>query len=758
MYILKKYNNYIKESQSKKISKYIDFSTFLKWYNDSRKKIAGIIGVESSELANEEEILKQSSDLITKIINRQSSGNFGRDDISGFKSFEPLTNHIAHDILHNIYNVTKKNFDDYDDYDFSESENIEEIEVLSIEESLMKYFKMDYVKSDFVHQNINRLVGFLMITIIRNDPERCVDILDEKKPAFVRVYDKEYPVKGTPFENLYEMLHQIPIDPVRSDNKIKTGQDFKDWLGYMALYGEAIDSAENGDRAEFPHTSFLGAKQFHDLTDEEMIEFLNNDYHLYDKSDLDGLDVNYDYDYCTDKFVSEYSDLPKSIGDVYKLDVKLKEIPNEIKKHLESVDKGYELEGVYRVDPDEDDKNLFSSEAVYLVILNRNDGPLYLTYDDEFEELDDKYSIYDGVDADEILVNDDTAREGFWDVQWEYLVDIEEEIDYNYHTDDIDRNIQAMKYSDNVLAITRRYFRYNDVLVNNTKIDTPGGNYEYIENSLFDDYKSLSKSPLTDNAKRLVRIFDEFRGWTIKNFDMLKKTSKKMKKVFEKGDFELLGNLNTNLKNIKSGIYDNTTLDILNDGKPFIELPYMDIIKCFGDNGETQNAINLFQKYKNLFNRFDDERIFDYLKRVPKLDIDQVRNDLNRFNDMFTEKFVEDYKRYKEHFNGIANTKPDEINEYFKSEFGDGQKYDNSIVEDMLLGLEINYKESGKLFDSIDKLVSSKLKGTELVRDGLILLEKNGIIQKIKNSNVGNGDVYYNHQITYLTYKFPNIR
>jgi hypothetical protein len=751
--MLKNYHTFIKESQSKKISKYIDFSTFLKWYNDSRKKIAGIIGVDPEELANEEEILKQSSDLITKIINTQSNGNMGRDDISGFKSFKPLTNHIAHDILHNIYNVTKKNFDGYDEHDYSESENIEEIEVLAIEESLMKYFKMDYVKSDFVHQNINRLVGFLMLTIIRNEPERCVDILDGKIAPFVEVYDKEYLVKGTPFENLYEMLHQIPIDPVRSDKKIETGQDFKDWLGYMALYGDAIDSADNGDRADFPNSSFLGQKQFHDLTDEEMINFLSSSYYLYDTSDLDGLNLNDDYEYCTDKLVSVYSDLPININDVYKLDEKLKEIPHEIKKQLESVNDKYKLEGVYEVDASEDNYNLFSSESVYLAILNRNDGPLYITYDGEFEELDEKYSIYEVVDVGRILVNEDTAREGFWDVQWDYIVDIEEEIDYNHHTDDLDRNIQSMKYSDNILAITRRYFRYNDVLVNNTKIDTPSKNYQYVQNSLFDDYKSLSKSPLTDNAKRLVRIFDEFRGWTIKNFDMLKKTSKKMKKVFEKGDLELLSNFNKNLKIIKTGIYENTTLDILNDGKPFVELPYDDIIKCFRDNGETGKAIDLFQEYKNLFNRFDDERIFDYLKRVPKIDIDQVKNDLNRFNDMFTDKFVEDYKRYKGHFNSIANIGHDEINEYFVLEFDEAQKYDHSISR-----LKIPYKESGKLFDVIDKFVSSKLKGTQLVRDGLDVIEKNGIIDRIKNANDSYGDIYYYTKITHLTYKFPNIR
>jgi len=396
--MIRNYSQFIKESQSKKISKYVDFSTFLKWYNENRKKIANILEVDSSELATEDEILKQSSDLIEKIINRQSSGNYGREgtkgDLDGFNAFEPLTNHIAHDILHNIYNVTKKNFDNYDEYDFNESENIEEIEVLAIEESLMKYFKMDYVKSDFVHQNINRLVGFLMMTIIQNDPQRILDILDGKIEPYVEVYDEKYPIKGTPFENLYEIIHQIPIDPVRKPDTIKNGQDFKDWLGYMKLYSDAIDYEENSDRANFPYSDFLGAKQMHELTDEEFEEFVGYDHTTYDEDHFEGADFGYDL-VIRDMVISEWPDLPGSISDVFDLQKKVEtdDIPKKLKDEIDVLKNDrysnwtrFEFQQAYKVDADDDDHNLFSDNSEWLLIFEDSDDTLYKTYDGEIQK------------------------------------------------------------------------------------------------------------------------------------------------------------------------------------------------------------------------------------------------------------------------------------------------------------------------------------------------------------------------------------
>ena len=77
---LQNFDNFklVKESQSKKIRKYIDFSTFLEWFNENRPKIAAILDVDVDELVDEDEIMDLSSGLITGIINRQSFGNSGK--------------------------------------------------------------------------------------------------------------------------------------------------------------------------------------------------------------------------------------------------------------------------------------------------------------------------------------------------------------------------------------------------------------------------------------------------------------------------------------------------------------------------------------------------------------------------------------------------------------------------------------------------------------------------------------------------------
>jgi hypothetical protein len=75
-------------------------------------------------------------------------------------------------------------------------------------------------------------------------------------------------IKNTPFQNLYEVFKLIPIDPVREkDKKIETGDDFKEWLRLMSLYGDAIDGSEQGDRANFPYWDFLGPKDIYELSD-----------------------------------------------------------------------------------------------------------------------------------------------------------------------------------------------------------------------------------------------------------------------------------------------------------------------------------------------------------------------------------------------------------------------------------------------------------------------------------------------------------
>lgn len=137
-------------SQSKKIKKYVDVSTFIKWYNTNKSKIASILEIDEDQLASVDEMLSQSYGLIKNVINPQSGGN--RNTRTSFKRFEDFDKILIHDFLHNLYDVTEKDFiKSLRDYEFTSDELIEEIEILAIEESFMKYMNVRYriIKSTY---------------------------------------------------------------------------------------------------------------------------------------------------------------------------------------------------------------------------------------------------------------------------------------------------------------------------------------------------------------------------------------------------------------------------------------------------------------------------------------------------------------------------------------------------------------------------------------------------------------------------------
>lgn len=736
---LHRYDSYnlIKESQSKKIREYIDFSTFLDWYNTHRAKIADILGVSAEKLASEEDILKQSHGLINNIINPQDRGVDDRSGevgtIAGFESFNTLKNNLIHDILHNIYNVSKKNFDDYVELDFDESENIEEIEVLALEESFMKYLKMDYVKSDFVHQNINRLVSFLLMTIIRNDPERIVSILDGEVEPYVKVYDEQYPIKGTPFENLYEIFKHVPIDPVRDNHKkIKNGQDFKDWLGYMVLYGEAIDYEDSADRASFPRSNFLGDKSFDELTTDEMKDFINGEHYVYDAEDgLPGADTT---DYSVEGFVaSEYDNLPTDLNDLFVLGEPLKKssLPKQAQETLLNRETEYrhyplKVENIYKVEMDEDTDyhNTFDPDTKWIVTMTRGDGygDVILSFNKGGGLLDDKKGgIWDDVNLDNVLIKYEDLRDFYWDRD-AIPKEVEAEINYMGHTDDLDKNIKVLSdYNDNTVAITRRYLRYNDVLVNNTKIKSKDGNFSYIEDSLFDNYKSLSKNPLTDNAKKLVRVFDEFRGWSIKNFDMLKKRGKKMKKLFTQEDMDLLNKYVKWTEHLSKDIYDNVLLSDKSSQKSEMETTLYELLYSFGRDSRVRNTFRTYKRLKKIFSSIDSDQIFNYLKRSPNINVEDLKKDINRFNDMFFDEYEKNFDRYSEHFSSLQDISfidiQTEITKEVEETIHKGKTL-NGVY--FITNFNISKEDTERFLDIIDR-VFKKYTGGTLVREGFRL-------------------------------------
>lgn len=265
----------LNESQSKKIKKVLTFSVVLEWYNDNKEKIANIIGCKPEELATEEELLDQSRGLVNNVINTQSTGNDGNNtiEIAGFSDFQPLDQYLLHDILHNIYDVSKKKFNkSLSDIQFTESEVFEEIEILCIEESFMKFFNIRYPKTDFINQNINQLASFLMMAILKNDPTRIKDILDKKITPYLEIYGVKYEVKeGSAFEDFFLTLK----GNFRDMPKIINSDYFKEYMIKLINVGYGINKS-SGDRANYPDDNYYGVKDFSDATDSEISDIIDS--------------------------------------------------------------------------------------------------------------------------------------------------------------------------------------------------------------------------------------------------------------------------------------------------------------------------------------------------------------------------------------------------------------------------------------------------------------------------------------------------
>lgn len=661
----------INESQSKKIRKYVDFSTFLDWYNNNRQLIADIIDVPVENIVSEEELLKQSSELINDVINPQSSGNDGRDGVvstDGFKPFDKLKNKIIHDILHSIYNADDKEFDK-DMYDFSESEYFEELEVLFLEESFMKYFsnEMDYVSSDFINQNVNRLVSFLMMVIIKNDPNRIYEILEGKVEPYIEVYGKKYDIEGTPFENLYDIFYKIPIDPVQDDDElIEDGNDFKNWVTNMCIYGDAISSENNGDRSSFPKGAFLGEKDLGDLDDDEISEFLSNTNYYYAKYDeLEGYRSNYgtlgNYIISEDRYIDldDIEEILDEDGYSYS-EIKLSDLPEDIKNDEEfidtigengEIDKEMDISSInlFLIEDEEDYwSSLIEEGSKYIIEVKYEDSGInddILFYDNKYKLIDKRDGLFNGYSIDEVSMGDLwESYSGWFDDEIKLIVtDNLTEHSY-YNKQSLESNVKSLISDDNSSSIARRYLRHNDTLINNTDIDKKFSR-EYIKDKVgdtsdmewgerrnkdsevrhnlpfqgintksFDNYKSMSKNLVTDNAKKLKKVFDTFRGWVIKNFDDVKDTYKSLKKVISKEDLELLNDYPSFIKRrdnvIKSDIY-----------LAYISPEFLNKISYIRDSYMLLRYIDDCVKYDDIFSRIgsEDSKEFKYLKRLPNV-------------------------------------------------------------------------------------------------------------------------------------------
>jgi len=529
----------LNESQSKKIKDVLTFSVVLDWYNDNKDKIANIIGCKPDELATEEELIKQSRGLVKSVINIQSAGDSGNRDneIAGFSSFSSLDKYLLHDILHNIYDVSIKDFDkSLSDIEFTESEIFEEIEVLCIEESFMKFCNILYLKTDFINQNINQLASFLMMAILKNDPTRIKNILDGKEP-YLEIYGVKYELKeGNPYQNFFLSLkgnfRDMPI--------IRNSENFKNYMIKLINVGKGID-ATGGDRSQYPDNNFYGDKEYPSYSEiTSIIDDLISDKNrltiisttdVYRVDDLKkmGITLSYDDEYNESIDFEDLSEL---------------KLPFQKEFFLEN-NLDIDFEGWFEYLSELSDKEFYEFKDVkYLV----------------FKKSNDSYCLIDNDSFDEMIIDK-------WYTNGMYVYDSNHEfIDFEKHKKMSFEEVSKILFeNDDSISIMRRNFRDNDIIVNNTKLGslskTKYDEWQQDEikvSKYYTDFSSdrknkvsISKNVITDNGKKLLSVLNNIRGYTIKNYKELKnKYKNKFTKIdiatYQSLDFNILSGINNN--------------------------------------------------------------------------------------------------------------------------------------------------------------------------------------------------------------------
>jgi len=416
MKFLNKYTKFFESSQSKKIRQYIGYSVVLEWYRNNKEKIAKLLNCDTSELADEDTLMKQSYELVNRVINTQTSGNSGISgtDIPGFESFKQIENNLIHDILHNMFDVKTKEFDkSLTNIEFTESEIIEEIECLAIEESFMKFMNITYLKTDFINANINQLASYLMMAIIKNDPDRIKKILDKEVEPYLEIYGKKYPVEGTPFEDFFTLFKNREADS--RNFRISDSDDFKDYMIHLINVGEGISNS-SGDRGQYPDGEFYGLKSWYDLTDNEKKSYIEDnfedkrysdrDYYLLLDSDINDID-KFEFDYTV--IGLGRNPIVKKEPDKTKIDIKVKKLLDKL--GFEDNNVKYGFDSALQVFPN--DIN-YDTEEIKVVYVNKHTDkvykgyiqidniPNYLTKQLNLESFNFKYNMDEFKDRDDL--------------------------------------------------------------------------------------------------------------------------------------------------------------------------------------------------------------------------------------------------------------------------------------------------------------------------------------------------------------------
>jgi hypothetical protein len=751
------FEQFLNESQSKKIKKYFSYSVALQWYRENKTKIASILGVAPEKMVSENDLLAQTNELVNNVINTQSVGDDGNIGRAGFESFEKLEQHIIHDILHNMYHVQKKEFTKrIDRQEYSESEIIEEIECLGIEESFMKYMNMPYLNTDFINQNINQLVSHLMLTILRHDTDRVVDILNGKVEPYIEVYGKKYEIKGTPFEGIFELFKDNTADPNFGTDKWSSYQNFdeddlREYLIRLINVGVGIGDS-SGDRAQYPNNDYFGDKPFEELGD-------------------------YEREYVIENALEDLEHLVLNDGKVDLDDLKEKDLFKELNPFLrydrgageeEQEDYGYD-ENQLKIPFNESvSESVSEAEFDYMRYIKVKIKKMIAT-----KPKDDYRNISD--DPDDYIIKINNEKSLVWDAksllsQSEFRDICENEYQDNYpETYDsdhwfIDRDSYGKKTTkelvDYVLdnedssSIMRRNFRKNDVVQNNSKLGL--GEYEYdkkihtksTENnqSIYYrkgnykaitfyrseagyDYPSLSKNLFTENAKKLHVVLSELRGYVIKNFDKIKTKQKENKSKFTKQDIDTFRRINMNEFKAHS-----EKIMAVKSLKPFV-LEYNIESYTLSETTGTMSALVVIYKYKliaTLMSKVNSQEDIDYLfnwvnmrgvfnfeefAKIPTISetlikhIDKLLGELTPQQKAFSEYMMKDVRNI--FFNRLDNNETQEsakriIESEILAHFAKGGKCKVDITWDVV-GMEklmdTNYRGDAVIKNAISKII-----------------------------------------------------
>jgi hypothetical protein len=617
-------------SQSKKIGQYVDASVFIRWYKENYSKIANILGVDEDTLPSVTEMLSQSYGLIKNVINPQKWGN--RGDRTAFESFEEFDKILIHDFLHNLYNVSEKEFlKNLSQFEFTIDELIEEMEILAIEESFMKYMNIRYPKRDFINQNINQLASYIVATFIKDYPEDFLKIVSGEEEPFLPINGKKMYLKGTPYEGVGVLLRTIPESPDNlgsSYNKdyINNESEFYDFLKRLYVVALTIDYT-GGDTAQYPDGDFYGQPDNDDLYDRDNMEYF-------------------------------FDEAGSGDWNVAKWDEYLDLIKESIKEYKENQDEEIS---------DEEIEEYFSGDITY------EDFPgLDFSFNnaDEVETYDRNGNLYIFYESDSLKPIEANVRdlmeydeEGFYEYIYEKQREKNYEIEASFYnkTEDISLRdlIEKIMDEDTARRLFRRFFRGTDLIRNISK-STDGKwrttNYNLNVNNFFEiPYPSLSKNLYTDNAKKLYILLNEFRGYVIKNISSIKARYKQNLQLdqnflnfFTESNADKVANL-SNLNNVnqfidlvrktkvKVTLYTKYYTNKKIDGRFYIVMGYSDLKEYYEF---IPIFINFLNQYKDTVSKLDD----NYLAQFTSIHREKLVYRQPNLKSMFTDEHISKLK------------------------------------------------------------------------------------------------------------------